>query len=609
MRFFLPCRWFVVRSGAALIAWFCVVGFSSPALAGPIVTFDCDVVVAEASLGGVAAALQALRLGSKVCMSSMTDWVGGQLTNQAVPIDESNQWTQADRQFLARYAHKSNGSWVVAGQGSVSAGIYSGHPHTDEVERSMAPLLDQVRNQMTPCWVSSHCFSPAAGNQALRKILAPWERSGQLVLLLEAVPKKVEMVGSRIRAVEFIQRSYTHSGAEPYAVRLSTEIEDWYARADSIRFQKTRVRFRGPVFIDATETGELLVMSGARYRLGFEGTATEPPETECVMGFDVPVNLLSRPPTLAEVIKTGPVGDPPGGLDFDISDNGKYNFWPNDPYSSQVKLPSVFNYRRIASEPEGVTSLNWGKGNDYTSRNLIVPPHELKRQLKDWKGGIRPDVLAEAEARSLSFVAWLNLQAQVSGHGRGVTPEFDLHSPKNLFGTGTGLAKFPYLRESRRMEGFGGFYIQPDQVTSGSSDLGTFPDAQYSNFTDSVGIGSYPMDTRRCPTGRDIQNRTDRSNHYQIPLRALVSANVDNLLVANKTLAVTQIVNAAYRLHPTEWNAGFASGTAASVGLRHQLDMHQVVSSPQIVEEIQREIVRAGGRVIWFSDQIPADQL
>src|SRR5690242_15932403 len=47
-----------------------------------------DVAVVGGGLGGCAAALAALRSGKTVVLTELTDWVGGQLTQQAVPPDE-----------------------------------------------------------------------------------------------------------------------------------------------------------------------------------------------------------------------------------------------------------------------------------------------------------------------------------------------------------------------------------------------------------------------------------------------------------------------------------------------------------------------------------------
>ena len=47
-----------------------------------------DIVIVGGGLGGCAAALAALRAGRTVILTEPTDWVGGQLTSQAVPPDE-----------------------------------------------------------------------------------------------------------------------------------------------------------------------------------------------------------------------------------------------------------------------------------------------------------------------------------------------------------------------------------------------------------------------------------------------------------------------------------------------------------------------------------------
>jgi glycine/D-amino acid oxidase-like deaminating enzyme len=52
-----------------------------------------DLVIIGGGLGGCAAALAAARKGLRVIMTEETDWIGGQLTAQAVPPDE-NSWIE-----------------------------------------------------------------------------------------------------------------------------------------------------------------------------------------------------------------------------------------------------------------------------------------------------------------------------------------------------------------------------------------------------------------------------------------------------------------------------------------------------------------------------------
>src|SRR5205809_3865703 len=53
-----------------------------------------DVVIVGGGTGGVAAALAAARGGSRVLLTEETDWIGGQLTAQAVPPDE-HAWVES----------------------------------------------------------------------------------------------------------------------------------------------------------------------------------------------------------------------------------------------------------------------------------------------------------------------------------------------------------------------------------------------------------------------------------------------------------------------------------------------------------------------------------
>ncbi|WP_143681047.1 FAD-dependent oxidoreductase, partial [Streptomyces sp. 2R] len=54
---------------------------------------ETDVLIAGGGTGGVAAALAACRAGRTAVLTEETDWIGGQLTSQAVPPDE-HPWVE-----------------------------------------------------------------------------------------------------------------------------------------------------------------------------------------------------------------------------------------------------------------------------------------------------------------------------------------------------------------------------------------------------------------------------------------------------------------------------------------------------------------------------------
>lgn len=599
----------------------------SPPLADRIE--NCDLVIVEASTGGTAAALLAAQTATqqnlqvRICLTSMTNWLGGQLTSQGVSaIDEPSQFgtdatgTGADKEFISQFiTRNARGRQFVdpakaaaLGQADLdTTSQYTWRPHTDEVERLMQPFLQAIPN-FSSCWVSTHCFKPSDGDAVLKNLLMPYITRGVVSVFYEAMPKSVTQgAQGAITSVDFIQRTFKGAGDEPYTIPLSEEISDWYAPAESARYTKSRLRITGKVFIDADDFGQVIALSQAHHYLGSQDAGVQDGNPEAVMGFVYPINLMGRFPTVDETAKLTLLAARSTATGFTLYP-GKFRFWGN---ASGSNLPAVFNYRKVSDFPL-VTALNWGgltghndAGNDYSDQNFLVPAEKFKQegQEADWTGGIRTAVLHQAELRAYGFAAWLPQDPGVRDSFRNVTPNFSLHDPANFFGTGTGLSKFPYVRETRRLVGWKGFSVTQDMIGTNSKLLGTFPGPQYTNFDDSVGIGAYPFDVRQTPGGGTIPLHYRYSNHYQIPLRALVSENIPNLLAGGKNLAVSQAANGAFRLHPTEWNTGAGAGAAAIVALTHALSLHQLMASPQyptLVREIQQNILNAKGRVQWF---------
>src|SRR5690606_37218870 len=121
-------------------------------------------------LGGVAAALSALRLGYRVLMTEETDWIGGQLTAQAVPPDE-HPWIE--------------GSGCTATYQRLRSGIR-------EYYRRNYPLLPAARfdAHMNPGMgrVSPLCHEPRIALFAIYELLAPYLTSSRLDLLVRMKP-------------------------------------------------------------------------------------------------------------------------------------------------------------------------------------------------------------------------------------------------------------------------------------------------------------------------------------------------------------------------------------------------------------------------------------
>ena len=165
-----------------------------------------------------------------------------------------------------------------------------------------------------------------------------------------------------------------------------------------------------------------------------------------------------------------------------------------------------------------------------------------------------------------------------------------------MVGTADGLAKYPYIRESRRIRA---------EFTVVEAHVGTEArrkalgrdDVTAEKFADSVGVGSYRIDLHPS-TGGD--NYIDVSSlPFQVPLGALIPRRVENLLPACKNLGVTHITNGCYRLHPVEWGIGEAAGALASFCLGRKTTPRAVRNTPARLKEFQAFLTRQGVELDW----------
>lgn len=192
---------------------------------------------------------------------------------------------------------------------------------------------------------------------------------------------------------------------------------------------------------------------------------------------------------------------------------------------------------------------------------------------------------------SLYFnVYWLQTESPRPDGGRGY-PGNRLRT--DVLGTADGLAKYPYIRESRRIRAV--YTIKEQDVSReirGEQGI--------RRYEGSVGIGSYHLDVHLTTA----TNRTFYipSYPYEIPLGALLPIRMKNLLPACKNIGTTQIANGCYRLHPTEWNIGESVGYLAAYALRHEVTPHAVRANREHLRAYQALLQRQGVPLHWPDD-------
>src|SRR6266536_4307789 len=142
-----------------------------------------DVVIIGGGTGGVAAALAAARAGARVILTEETDWVGGQLTSQAVPPDE-HPWVES---FGVTRSYRQFRDGV--------RGYYRRHyPLTPEARAAAHFNPGNGR-------VSRLCHEPRVALAVLLEMLAPHVSSRRVLVLTEHLPVAADVDGDRVRSV------------------------------------------------------------------------------------------------------------------------------------------------------------------------------------------------------------------------------------------------------------------------------------------------------------------------------------------------------------------------------------------------------------------------
>jgi hypothetical protein len=180
------------------------------------------------------------------------------------------------------------------------------------------------------------------------------------------------------------------------------------------------------------------------------------------------------------------------------------------------------------------------------------------------------------------------LQTELGFKGLKIRPD--------VFGTEDGLAKMPYIRESRRIKAE--FTILEQHVSAKCRPNQILAE----QFRDSIGVGFYRIDLHPTVGG---DNYLDvESLPFQIPLGALIPERMTNLLAACKNIGTTHITNGCYRLHPIEWNIGEAVGNLLAFCLAKNLEPKQVRNDGNLFSEFQSILIKNGFEIEWRKNLI-----
>ena len=530
-------------------------------------TLQTDILIIGGGVGGCACALAACKAGLHVIMTEESDWIGGQFTSQATPPDEHGwiekfgctrtyrQFRKAVRQFYRRYYPLNR----------PHDDFFEGDDMPEFIDAFSDPFLNPGNG-----WVSPLCAEPKVFLEIFNHLLAKYVKQGLLTILKNHIPIEAESEKNVVQTIKL--------------KNLKTN---------------TPLSISAKYFIDATELGDVLPLTNTDFVTGSESQAeTHEPSAKAVanphnvqafsvcfaMSYHENEDFTIEKPENYEYWRNFTPHLTPAWSGKLLSLTGinprtlqpiHYNFQPNN--EPNKAFAGLWTYRRILHKEnfiEGafdsdITLVNYPQI-DYLGGDLIPANYEERARL-----------IADAKAQSLSFLYYL--QSELGFKGLKLRPD--------VVGTEDGLAKCPYIRESRRIKAE--FTILEQHISAKYR-----PNETYAHpFDDSVGVGFYRIDLHPSLGG---DNYIDvESLPFQIPLGALIPIKTENLLPVCKNIGTTHITNGCYRLHPIEWNIGESVGYLLAFCLKNDVTPRQVRNTPELLRGYQKMLKKQGVEIAW----------
>ncbi|MCL2369757.1 MAG: FAD-dependent oxidoreductase [Firmicutes bacterium] len=507
----------------------------------------CDILIIGASIGGTLAAYSAAKSGKKVILTEETDWIGGQLTSQAVPPDEHN---------------------LIESQGCTK----TYREYRDAVRKhyqNLRNIVDEIKAKDFFCpggsSVSRIAHEPKVALMLLNKMLQPFVDIGKIEILLNTTAISAAVSNDEIMNVTLSDKQI-----------ISAKI-----------------------YLDGTECGDFLKLCGAEYRTGAESFD----ETGEFHAPKIGNKFDMQPVTwVAAVDNRGNqdcVGEKPAEYDWfrklrtpydkyhvlsmygPDSSTGKakqFGMFTNEVGKNGEKLFSLWTYRRIIAahhykhgNPYDVTLINWPQ-NDYFMDNIFDSADDEYNKYM-------------AKQLTLSLIYWLQTECERPDGKKGYR---GISLRGDVLGTLDGLAKYPYIRESRR--------IVP-LLTVTENMISKKNQKKAPVFVDTVGVGSYHIDLHI--TTKSHTFFYDSVYPFQIPLGSMIPKRLTNLLPCCKNIGTTHLTNGCYRLHPIEWNIGEVAGYLAAFCINEKLLPREIYFDKGILERFQSLLTESGIQLAW----------
>ena len=318
--------------------------------------------------------------------------------------------------------------------------------------------------------------------------------------------------------------------------------------------------------IDATELGDVLANAGVPYSLGMEASAAT--------GEDIHVsetNDIVQDITYVAILKDYGMGvdktiAKPKNYDPSEFDGACTDYYFNTANPKpNVDAIKMLNYGKL---PNQKYMINWpNRGNDIYLN--VVEMDEANRQSE----------LIKAKEQTLRFIYFIQHQLGFKNLGL-ADDEFPTHDK---------LPLIPYHRESRRVKGLVRFDVR---------HIAKPFDAPSPLYRTGIAVGDYPIDHHHKKNIKAPQHLEFYPvPSFNIPLGSLIPQLVSGLIIAEKSISVSNVVNGTTRLQAIALLIGQAAGTLAALSVQQNLDAQEIP-----VRKVQLGLLNSNAYIMPYYD-------
>ncbi len=525
---------------------------------------DYDMIVAGAGTGGVAAALQAARMGVSVLLVEETDWIGGQMGNAAVTsMDDGGIW--------AKNPDRERGIYREFHESAVN------HYYTIDKD----PFTAYHFNLQ-----SEGGYEPRVARGVLYGLIGETRRR--------------TLPDGRHPVLDVVPRTRVSAVCKSGDVVNGVTLEEWTESG----VQRKDVGCK--ILVDATEYGDVIPLTGARYRVGASISDKIDPATrvqdhtwvgvirEYPEGLPEDLKIKEPPPEyerIAKVLRNYQLYGTAAWGGENRSVKGPRLWWV---YAAWRGMPDSGSPATGVMTEERHTKCGLNGGNDYavTAAAIEDPAQRAANELS----GINA---------TLGIIYWFQHELGLPwgpADEEGYATPYSLHRMEergvrgDLLPIAAQLPQWPYVREARRIVGI---------ETLRGQDLYTRDrgDEVARHWDSAVAINDYSFDLHgtedQLEPGLDEGDYINATGPFPVPFGVFIPEKVDGFLPAEKNFSQSRLANGATRLQPSTMLTGQAAGAIGAQAIRQNIQPRGLN-----IIGVQAALLESGDTLLsrWYAD-------